>query len=87
MRRVLKWAVPIDDEPHLIGSGLVVHVGQQQGDNRILQVWTQETDGVDECQRAVVFGTGHPISDDALRHAGSVVVEPFVWHVYVSAAS
>lgn len=32
-----------------------------------------------------VVGTGHPIPKEAVRHLGSFVQKPFVWHVYTTA--
>jgi hypothetical protein len=34
--------------------------------------------------RFAVFGTGHEIEDGSLEHVGSVVMSPFVWHVYMA---
>lgn len=85
MRRVLKWDVPVNDQPAAVGSGPVVHIGVQ-GDIAVVQIWTDETmpDDVPSVSRMVqVFGTGHPVPADAV-HLGSVVTAggALVWHVF-----
>jgi hypothetical protein len=79
--RVLKWAVAVDDEPHEIGGGDVVHVDVLQSEQiaarRHVSVWTRELVD-DELQpiypkrTAQVYGTGQLV-DGAIRHVGSVV--------------
>jgi hypothetical protein len=93
--RVLKWPVPIDDEPHEIGGAEVVHVDVLQGEQELrarhVSVWTAELVD-DELQpiypkrTAQVYGTGQLV-DGALRHLGSVVDRiptstELVWHVF-----
>lgn len=81
-RRVLKWAVPVDDHDHPIGGGPIVHVGTQGGDNTVVCVWTEESDTtLMATRRARVYGTGQPLPESDV-HLGSVVAGPFVWHVY-----
>lgn len=83
VRRVLKWNVPVDDKPHPIGRGEVVHVACQFDASEV-QVWTDEVDGDYPRQRfAQVHGTGHPVPAD-LQHVGSVVAADghLVWHVF-----
>lgn len=88
-KRVLAWTVSLDDHYHPIGAGRVVHVAQQQGSDRAIQVWTEETPESLQQQvhgRARVFGTGHPIPLD-LEHAGSLVAaNGLVWHIYTTSA-
>lgn len=79
--RVLKWDVPIDDEPHEIGGGDVVLVDVMQLNQadrvRHVNVWTRELVD-DELQpihpkrTAQVYGTGQLV-DGAIRHIGSTV--------------
>lgn len=80
--RVLKWDVPVDDRPHVIGRGTVVHVACQDSPD-VVQVWTEEHD---ETRRtsAQVFGTGQPITGTPAVHLGSTVTAggALVWHVY-----
>lgn len=80
--RVLKWSVPVDDQPHPIGAGRVVHVGCQD-DAWTTQVWTLETDEPDT-DFAQVFGTGQPLPGSATEHLGSTISSSglFVWHVF-----
>ncbi len=83
-RRVYRWEVPIDDKPHDIGGGPVLHVALR-GEPDVVHVWTEELprqESVWHVPRHVqVFGTGHNLPDGAY-HVGSCVAEPFVWHLY-----
>lgn len=84
--RVLKWSVPVDDDWHAIGGGQVLHVGNQ-GAHGTVCVWTLEHDAEPTLSRNVlVTGTGQPLPDHGddppLRHIGSTLAGPFVWHVF-----
>jgi hypothetical protein len=55
----------------------VVSVAEQRGE---LCIWLEVDDLIPlELRKFAVFGTGHKVTG---RHCGSVVMEPFVWHVY-----
>lgn len=41
MKRILKWTVPVDDQPHEIGGGDIIHIDCQKGPDEI-QIWTEE---------------------------------------------
>ena len=57
----------------------VVHVGLQNG---FIHLWVEvDTDTYNAERRFQIFGTGHNIPDSAV-HVGSVMVDPYVWHVY-----
>lgn len=80
-RRVLKWNVPVDDQPHEIGSGRVLHVACQYGPESV-QVWTLEY-GEPTTRLAQVFGTGQPLPGTVDAHLGSTVTaRALVWHVF-----
>ena len=81
--RVLKWDVPVDDQPHRIGGGDVIHVDSQRGRSDEIQVWTFENDQPVRARVVRVFGTGHTVPLDA-KPLGSVVVGGghLVWHVF-----
>ena len=82
-KQVLKWNVPVDDRPHRIGAGEVVHVGCQFGPESV-QVWTEESALTRGSERRVrVFGTGQKVPFDAL-HLGSTVTSngAIVWHLF-----
>jgi len=85
MRQVLKWDVPVDDEPHEIGGGLVTLVACQHSPE-VVQVWTtEEMASIATSRRLVqVFGTGQPLPDITGDHVGSVVTAngALVWHVF-----
>ncbi len=81
-KRVLKWTVPVDDLPHQIGSGKVLHVACQYDVDEVM-VWTEEVDAPQQNRMVRVFGTGHPVPMFA-DHIGSVLTAggQLVWHVY-----
>lgn len=87
--RVLKWNVPVDDHPHKIGTGRVLHVGCQHGPESV-QVWTLESDQPSQWKPVQVFGTGQPVPAQwahigtavFLRSTPFGVVSELVWHVF-----
>lgn len=44
MARILMWDVPVDNLPHHIGGGSVVHVASLKGRVDVIQIWTKERD-------------------------------------------
>lgn len=81
MKRVIKTNVRVDDNPHPVPGGRVVHVACQNGPESV-QVWTEDHDSIEKAVRSVqVFGTGHWMPNDSV-HLGSTMLGPLVWHVY-----
>lgn len=87
--RVLRWSVPVDDRPHEIGGGPVLHVDVTgNGGPDRLQVWTQErvddhwpaTAPLNPPRYVQVVGTGHPHPED-WEPLGTTIAPPFVWHL------
>lgn len=80
--RVLKWVVPIDGRPHEVGGGDVALVAVARPDFQAVTVWTLELPATPALPRQVqVFATGEPV-DTRHRHLGSVVDDPYVWHLF-----
>lgn len=87
-RRVFRWVIPVDDQPHKMGGGPVVMV-DTRGSTDTVEVWTIEM--VDDKtfvslnreRRAQVFGTGHPIPFES-EHVGSAITpgNVLVWHLF-----
>ena len=82
-KRVLKWSVAVDDEPHEIGSGQVLHVRCQHGPETV-QVWTEESALTEGTKRIVqVYGTGQAVPFDAIFLGTAVAAGgALVWHVF-----
>lgn len=85
-RAVLKWPVAVDDRPHKIGGGQVVHVANQYDDEiNVVTIWTIEPryGSVLPKRTVQVYGTGQPLPIFA-THLGSVVVAGghLVWHAF-----
>lgn len=82
MRQIWKYLINIiDDNQNIImpTGARLVHVGQQ---HEQIGLWF-EVDPQEKCSVSRsfrVFGTGHPIENGS--HIGTVVMIPFVWHVY-----
>lgn len=78
--RVLKWPLPIDDEPHEIGGGDVLLIDRADlgVGPKALEVWTRELVDDEELQptlptrTAQVYSTGQLV-DGAQQHLGSFV--------------
>jgi hypothetical protein len=83
--RVLRFEVPVDDRWHTLSSpGRVLHVAARQPD--MVELWTVvngDNNGVIERQFRV-FGTGHPLPDEPMRHVGTTVAAggALVWHCF-----
>lgn len=91
--RILRWDVPVDDQPHPIGRGNVVMVATRPPrpgmPRHVVEVWTEEhpgpnLDGI-RTRDAQVYGTGHEVPG-RYRHLGScldvVTNGSLVWHVF-----
>jgi hypothetical protein len=85
MALVLKWDVPVDNLPHDIGGGPVVHVATLKGRVDEIQVWTKEID-VDKAylyRRDVqVIEGAHPFPNDC-EVLGTVICSDgnLIYHV------
>src|SRR5690606_5774497 len=79
--RVLRWAIPVDDQWHDIGAGYVVETAARQSFQRpgdLVEIWTLEetpdTGPVDVPMRSVIVaGTGQPVPEHT-EHVGTAVV-------------
>lgn len=82
MKRVLKWSVPVDSQPHPIGAGPVLHVACQSAVDSV-EVWTLEPDEPGT-RFAQVFGTGLLLPGSVQKHIGSAVTAggALIWHVF-----
>lgn len=86
MRTIYKYPIGVSDGITPVRGSVhdkVILVDQQNGQ---LTVWMEVETEVSpmDIRRFDFFirGTGHPIPDGA-EHVGSVVMVPFVWHVYL----
>ena len=69
MQRVLRWAIPVDDQWHDIGAGYVVETSARQSISRpgdLVEIWTLE-------DTVIVIGTGHPVPENT-EHVGTAIV-------------
>lgn len=78
--RVLKWTVPVDDHPHMIGVGKVLLVDCQYN-ARSVQVWTEEVEDIEPERAVIIYAIGQP-HPFGLKHIGSACFHSLVWHVF-----
>ena len=81
--RIYKYSLgnyPSTVELSVPRGGTVRSVGEQDG---VCQMWIEvDPDAPDELRRFEVVGTGHDIPLLANVYRGTVMVPPFVWHIY-----
>lgn len=82
-RRMYRYAVPINDQAHLIElSGDPVGVAAAI-DTWSVEFWAEYTAGAPQVNRAFqVFGTGHPLPEGACWIGTCPRVAGLVWHLY-----
>lgn len=86
-RVIYKYPVPITDAFELeLPYGARICLFATQEASLEPQLWIEHSaTGSDRIvtRRFRLFGTGHIIvSPERMAHVGSVVMEPFVWHLY-----
>lgn len=82
MRTVHKFGVPFGVSKLPLPEGSkCVHIGAQGG--RVV-MWVEVTvDAATTDWTLLLVGTGHQLPEDVeYEHLGTVIIEPFVWHVY-----
>lgn len=60
----------------------ILHVDNQGG---VMTMWALVHVGPDVVtypKKLMIAGTGNPFPDGRFRHVGSVLIDPFVWHVF-----
>lgn len=84
-RSMFRYMVPVDDQPHgfrLTGDPVAVAA---TADSRTVEFWAEHATatGPVPLRAFQVFGTGHPLPDDA-RWVGTCARTPdgLVWHLY-----
>lgn len=84
MRRVLRWAIPADDEWHEVNAnGGIVHVATRA--EPYAEVWTIVHDDRPEEKRMLrAYGTGQPVTATDAAYVGTAVTPSgrLVWHVF-----
>ena len=87
MRRIFRFELPLDDQPHEVAEGTVVLVAPDRAGNDAVEAWVEVPDPEtwvstgEPSQRLQVFGTGFEIPENALWR-GSCAAGTFIWHVY-----
>ena len=80
--RILKYELPVDDEPHAVGW-YPIHVACQGDEYDVVRVWSSVDDDESRTVQVQVFATGQPIPLGA-AYIGTAITHDsgFVWHVY-----
>lgn len=86
MRTIYKYQLEITDfqDISMPECSHIIHVAEQDGK---LCLWALVDNEVNSMKRRIqIVGTGNPMPYDArvVRHIGSVIMSPFVWHVFES---
>lgn len=94
MKRVLRYGIAIDDQPHEVPTGVPVLFARTErnrltGLEALVDVWfEQETpddwpasDYDSTTQQVQIVGTGHPVPSE-WRWLSSFLDGPLVWHLY-----
>ncbi len=58
----------------------ILHVGLQDGTPTLWALVDPDSSATDRI--FYVFGTGHQIAHVALEHVGTLLMPPFVWHIF-----
>lgn len=92
-RRVLRYEIPINDQPHKIPAGKILQLHPYRmraitGERNRVEVWIETTvpDNWPHAEpigsrQVQIFGTGQPLPEDA-THLASTVDDRLVWHLY-----
>lgn len=81
MKTIHKYVLEITDEQSIMTdwNAKFLYVGEQNGS---LCLWAEVDPTHETGKRHIrIVGTGHWIEPD-LTYIGTVVINPFVWHVY-----
>ena len=80
---IFKFELKITDRQllFLTEGATVISIGNQRGN---LCLWVLlDPEATTKPITIAVIETGHPINKDTkMKHLGSAVIEPFVWHVF-----
>ena len=84
MKTIHKFPIRTTDKQIITGQfHEITHAGLDP--NGSLCVWAEiDLDQQEHHLTIFVIGTGNTMPDYPMRHIGSVVQGPFVWHVYVA---
>jgi hypothetical protein len=83
-RRMLRYEIPIDDQPHTIPLSRDPVAVAAVKTRFAVEFWAEDTPGARRAERTFqVFGTGHPLPGDA-QWIGTCARsdEGFAWHLY-----
>lgn len=78
------WKFPLEitgvQEVRLPRGAKIISVANQNG---VICLWAMVApDSPLEPRIIFIYGTGHPLPEDSGRFLGSVLQDPFVWHVF-----
>lgn len=86
MRTIYKYTTPVTDSFSIslpIGA-IFRHADRDQRFNDEISLWFEvDTDKHETTlRRFYIVGTGNPIPDKAAAFLATVMMDPFVWHLY-----
>lgn len=81
MAAIYRYEIPVDDAWHSVElPGVILHVASRRAE--VVEVWALDSGTPVVGRYFRVFGTGHPLPDERLRHAGTALAPGgLVWHL------
>jgi len=80
--KIFKYLLTLEDSQvlYLPKGAKILSVGEQRG---ILYLWAEVDPEADPEPRTIeIIGTGNPMLQEKRVFIGTVLPDPFVWHVY-----
>lgn len=82
-RVIWKFPVPLNDTPliKMPPGARILSVGAQ---GEVITLWAEVDpyEGPPILRKFHIRGTGHPVPEGEVTFIGTVLMSPFVWHVY-----
>lgn len=81
MPAIYRYEIPVDDAWHPVElPDAILHVASRRAE--VVEVWALDTGAPIAVRHFRVFGTGHPLPDEQLRHVGTALAPGgLVWHL------
>lgn len=81
MAAIYRYEIAVDDAWHAVElPDAILHVASRRAE--VVEVWALDSDALVAVRHLRVFGTGHPLPDERLRHVGTALAPGgLVWHL------
>ena len=83
IKTIWKFSAPVGDTVTVDVAGRLIRWLHVEPDGREdLTLWGEVEPGEPSTEQVFVRGTGHSLTGDEGTHIGTVIADPFVWHVF-----